>query len=77
LRVLTASNRPVDLPEAYTNGDLSVADTHTGTPCTGDSVTVALAYDYVPLIPLVNAIYPTITVHATVTDTVLLPECGP
>jgi Flp pilus assembly protein TadG len=76
-RVITASNRPVDRPEAYTDGTLTVdvGPVNHASACTGDHITVSLAYEYTPLIPLVNAIYPTITVHATVTDTVLLPEC--
>jgi Flp pilus assembly protein TadG len=77
-RVITASNRPVDLAEAFngTPQTLTITPTYTGTPpCTGDSITVALVYQYTPIIAFVSAIWPTIPIHATVTDTVLLPAC--
>jgi Flp pilus assembly protein TadG len=80
LRVVTASNRPLDLAQAYTDGTLAIStaiSNDNGLACTGtgDGITVALVYQYTPVIPMVSAIWSTIPIHATVTDTVLLPDC--
>jgi len=82
VRVVTASNRPLNLRQAYTNGTLNIDPTltvnsGTGTVCTGGAVKVAVSYRYTPIIPMVSAIWPTIPIRATVTDTILLPECPP
>lgn len=75
LRVITASNRPLDLSRAYADGTLTIQKTIGGPVCTGSAVTVALVYQYTPVIPMVSAIWSTIPIHATVTDTILLPAC--
>jgi Flp pilus assembly protein TadG len=77
LRVVTSSDRPLDLVQAYEDGTLEINPTIGGSACTGGAITVMVRYQYTPIIPLVSAIWPTIPIRATVTDTILLPECPP
>lgn len=85
LRVVTSSDRPLDMVEAInaTPPSLQIlipppidVDSN-GCIGTGDAITVTVVYFYTPLIPLVTSILPTgrIAIRATVTDTILLPEC--
>jgi len=75
VRVVTSSDRPLDLAQAYSDGTLEINPTISGGACTGGGITVMVRYQYTPIIPLVSAIWPTIPIRATVTDTILLPEC--
>ena len=75
VRVVTSSDRPLDLAQAYSDGTLEINPTIGGSACTGGAITVMVRYQYTPIIPLVSAIWPTIPIRATVTDTILLPEC--
>jgi len=77
VRVITSSNRPLDLSQAYNDGTLAINPTVSGAACTGGAIEVMVRYQYSPIIPMVSAIWPTIPIRATVTDTILLPTCPP
>ena len=75
-RVRNASSNPVDL------SDTSLVDvivTVSGDSCEGDEVKVEVIYDYPISMPFIGTIIGSqkITLHATVTDTILQPVCPP
>lgn len=75
-RVRNASSNPVDL------SDVSLVDVNVTTdpdvdPCEGDEVTVSVVYDYPLAMPFIGTFIgsQTITLTASVTDTILQPVC--
>jgi len=73
-RVRNASSNPVDLA----NEDLvKVFVTLSGDACEGNEVTVQVVYDYPISMPFIGSIIgsQTITLRASVTDTILQPVC--
>jgi Flp pilus assembly protein TadG len=73
-RVRQASSNPVDLE----NQDLvEVKVTVSGAACEGDEVQVNVIYDYPISMPFIGSIIgsQTITLNASVTDTILQPVC--
>jgi Flp pilus assembly protein TadG len=72
-RVRQASSNPVNLE----NDDVTV--TLNGDACEGNEVTVNVVYEYPISMPFIGAIIrsQTITLNASVTDTILQPPCSP
>jgi len=79
-RVRNASSNPVDLSDtSLVNVIVTVTDDNSNNPnyCEGDSVMVEVIYDYPLSMPFIGTFIgsQTITLHATVTDTILQPTC--
>lgn len=73
-RVRRASSNPVDLEDT---GLVDVNVTLIGDACEGNEVRVNVVYDYPISMPFIGAIIrsQTITLNASVTDTILQPPC--
>jgi Flp pilus assembly protein TadG len=74
-RVRSASTNPVNLADA---GLVNVTVTLSGAACEGNEITVNVIYDYPVSMPFIGSIIgsQTITLNASVTDTILQPhEC--
>ena len=73
-RVRRASSNPVDLEDT---GLVDVKVTLIGDACEGNEVRVNVIYDYPISMPFIGAIIrsQTITLNASVTDTILQPPC--
>jgi Flp pilus assembly protein TadG len=74
-RVRSASSNPVDLADASL---VNVTVTLPGAACEGNEITVNVIYDYPVSMPFIGSIIgsQTITLNASVTDTILQPhEC--
>jgi Flp pilus assembly protein TadG len=74
-RVRRASSNPVDLENETL---VNVTVTLNGDACEGNEVTVNVIYDYPISMPFIGAIIgsQTITLNASVTDTILQPPCS-
>ena len=71
-RVQGASDSPIDLTT------ITPSITYDGAQCEGNGITVTLAYDHHVFMPFMSALIgPTVTLHASVTDTILNPTCIP
>jgi Flp pilus assembly protein TadG len=75
-RVRQASSNPVDLADETL---VTVNVTLTGDACEGNEVRVNVIYDYPISMPFIGTIIgsQTITLNASVTDTILQPPCSP
>ena len=75
-RVRRASSNPVDLEDTSL---VNVTVTLSGDACEGNEVRVNVIYDYPISMPFIGAIIgsQTITLNASVTDTILQPPCSP
>ena len=74
-RVRSASTNPVDLSDVgLVDVDVSFSSAN---PCEGDDVTVLVTYKYPISMPFIGSIIgsQTITLKASVTDTILQPVC--
>lgn len=72
-RAKSSSSSPIDLPN---DPDVSVNVVVTGGYCEGGSLEVTIAYPHQVFMPFMSALIgPTISLDATVTDTILTPIC--
>lgn len=72
-RIRASSSSPIDLSDSTVlpDGKIIIA---APSPCEGNPITVTLSYDHAVFMPFMSRIIgPTVTLDATVTDTILSP----
>lgn len=76
VRAKNASSSPIDLAvDPDVSVDVQVTD---GQYCEGGSLQVTVSYPHTVFMPFMSKfIGDTVTLNATVTDTILTPRCGP
>jgi Flp pilus assembly protein TadG len=77
-RVRNAASNPIDLSnDSLVDVDVEVNVTPPEDACEGDALTVNVTYDYPISMPFIGTIIGSqhITLHASVTDTILQPVC--
>lgn len=72
-RIRASSTSPIDLSDtsAVPDGNITI---NAPAPCEGNPITVIVTYDHTVFMPFMSRIIgPTVTLDATVTDTILTP----